>query len=572
MSAKLIELFHTPDSTPYATTDIDGEVRTIPVKSDAYRSFVRRQAFLAGETLTQAAVRDRVTHDADFAVFDGEEHPVYLRVGVNDGFVFQGLKAKKTNRIFVDLGNGSYVCVSSTGWKVTTSPACKFRRAAGMLPLPVPVKGDVHLLRPFVNLDDADYHLFLTLLVAAFRFGLPTPITLITGEHGSGKTTLARIFRKLVDPSSAPVQSASNNERDLQIAANNSWVVNIDNQSKLSDALSDNLCKLATGSGLRTRTLYTDSDEQIFSAIRPVLVNSIEELATRPDFLSRTVHLHTREITKRKSEQEMWVEFDAVAPQILGGLMDAVSRAMRDFSSVKGDFRMEDFARWSIAAAPALGFTGDDFIKAYDANQRKSTLHALDDSPIYLSLHRILENGDFRGTTNELLTKLVYTAGFNMSGRGDMPRSPKALACQLDRLTPNLRADGVIVKRLGRDPVRRVQILEITKVRSAKEIAAKAKAEAQVNAVIDEDKLQRISQYDVELSEDCKAFITAVLSAGPRKRHEVRRMAERQIPMPNGETSPDKYSSVKLDVNAKALGIVTVDKGKEGLWWSLPED
>src|SRR2546430_1257290 len=81
--------------------------------------------------------------------------------------------------------------------------------------------GNIDELDQFLNLEECDRILFLSVLLAAFRFGKPTPITLITGEHGSGKTTLARIFRRLTDPSVAPVQTASGNERDLQIACSN---------------------------------------------------------------------------------------------------------------------------------------------------------------------------------------------------------------------------------------------------------------------------------------------------------------------------------------------------------------
>lgn len=287
----LIELFHDPAGTAYATIATDSATLTVPVKSEAYKSFIRQQAFQAGDTLKQTEVRERTDRDSDEARFNGMEHEVYIRVGRYDGHVMTGLKAKAEPRLFIDLADDGRACeVTASGWTVVTHPACKFWRAAGMLPLPTPVKGDVHHLRRFVNLSNDDYVLFLTLLTAAFRFGRPTPITLITGEHGTGKTTLARIFRRLVDPSSAPTQTASNSERDLAIAARNSWVINIDNQSRISDTRSDNLCRLATGNGLRTRTLYTDADEQIFSATRPVLLNSIEELATRSDFLDRTVH------------------------------------------------------------------------------------------------------------------------------------------------------------------------------------------------------------------------------------------------------------------------------------------
>ena len=47
------------------------------------------------------------------------------------------------------------------------------------------------------------------------------------------------------------------------------------------------LCRLSTGGGFATRELYTDQDEVIFDSQRPVLLTSIEEVATRSDLLDR---------------------------------------------------------------------------------------------------------------------------------------------------------------------------------------------------------------------------------------------------------------------------------------------
>lgn len=563
---KLVELFYDSDKTAWATTSTDGKVVTVPVKSEAYKDFVRLQAYEQDEVLSAADVRKRLERDAIHAKREGLEHPVFIRVGHFGGHLFTGSKAKAVKRIYVDLADdGRAVEVTSEGWTVVDNPACKFKRAAGMLALPTPASGDVHLLRPFVNLSDDDYRLFLACIVAAFRFGRPTPIVLLTGEHGSGKSTITKVFQKLIDPSTIDPRNAPKNEQDLHIAAASSWVVNIDNQSKLSDALSDSLCRLATGSGFRTRKLYTDNDEQIFNAIRPVLFNSIEELATRPDFLDRAVHLHTYEIKNRRPEEEMWAEFDAVAPQILGGLMDAVSCAMKNVASVTGDFpRMADFAKWSIAAAPALGFSGDEFIAAYKANREKSITVALDDSPIYIPIHKMLEDGDFRGTTGELLKELILTSGYNMTSRGDLPKTAKALACQLDRLIPNLRADGITVKRLGRDPVRRVQILEITKTRTAKELAAIAKVDVaiqnKVEAAVQKQKLEAEKRAEIRWTAEVK--LKSKLKDGPQKRRDLRKEFH----------DYHNCDAQTLDKVAETLGIITVDRGKDGIWWSLPED
>ena len=72
-------------------------------------------------------------------------------------------------------------------------------------------------------------------------------------------------------------------DRDLLIAANNSWVISYDNLSGIPPWLSDALCRLATGGGFSTRELYTDSDEVFFDAMRPVILNGIDHMAERAD-------------------------------------------------------------------------------------------------------------------------------------------------------------------------------------------------------------------------------------------------------------------------------------------------
>ena len=53
--------------------------------------------------------------------------------------------------------------------------------------------------------------------------------------------------------------------------------------------LSDALCRLATGGGFGTRQLYSDDEESLFEARRPVLLNGIEEVAVRGDLLDRSL-------------------------------------------------------------------------------------------------------------------------------------------------------------------------------------------------------------------------------------------------------------------------------------------
>src|SRR5262249_27693950 len=152
-------------------------------------------------------------------------------------------------------------------------------------------------LRPMVNLPDEDsWILFVAFLVAALRPGRPFPVLAVNGEQGSAKSTLCRVARALIDPNAAPLRRPPRDERDLMIAAKNGWLVALDNLSGIAPALSDALCTLATGGGFGTRELYTDDEEILFSATRPLLLSGIEDVATRPDLLDRSLCLTLSEI------------------------------------------------------------------------------------------------------------------------------------------------------------------------------------------------------------------------------------------------------------------------------------
>jgi hypothetical protein len=69
----------------------------------------------------------------------------------------------------------------------------------------------------------------------------------------------------------------------LFIAASNGYVLAFDNLSGLPPWLSDTLCRLASGSVFSTRRLFTDQDEILFAAARPV----IRRISTRGHTRSR---------------------------------------------------------------------------------------------------------------------------------------------------------------------------------------------------------------------------------------------------------------------------------------------
>jgi hypothetical protein len=392
------------------------------------------------------------------ALFEGQEHQVYTRV------------AECENKIYIDLVNDRWeaVEISQHGWAIVTEPPVRFRRSRGMLALPIPQKGGgLGSLRELLNIpEDSDWALFVACLIQAFRPKGPYPVLVIHGEHGSAKTTTCRVFRALIDPHKADLRPAPKDERDLMIKATNSWVVGLDNLSHVPLWLSDALCRLSTGGGFGTRQLYTDNEEQLFYAQRPVIVNGIEEVTTRADLMDRSVILYLPAIQEdqRKTEAQFWTEFESRHGSILGGLLDAVVVGLRNIDTTRlASFpRMADFALWAAAAEPGLGLKPDEFIGAYNSNRKSANETTLEASPIVPHLRRLLnEAPQWEGTSSELLHKLETMASEKEMKLKSWPKAPNALSNKLRGLAPNLREIGIEVEFVRTEERRVVSIKKV---------------------------------------------------------------------------------------------------------------
>jgi len=213
---------------------------------------------------------------------------------------------------------------------------------------------------------------------------------------------------------------------------------------------------MATGGGFVTRELYTDREEALFNAARPMIMDGIEPLAEKPDLADRSLLLELPCIPpdRRLSEEEFWSRFEGARPRILGAALDAVSTALRNVGTVKLDSkpRMADFAVWSVAAEPALPWGGGAFMKAYEAN-RVDMVHATLEGDIlpdllvkYLQEIDVLKNAritEFKGTAGDLYQQLNLTFAAGTPRPPDWPKSTAQLSKRLRRLAPALRTIGI---------------------------------------------------------------------------------------------------------------------------------
>src|SRR6516165_1474856 len=169
------ELFHTAGGVAYADFIAGGRRESWPIRSKQFRIWLRRCYYHAtGAAASSAAIGAALDLLEARAQFDSPERTVSIRV------------AEHADCVYLDLADEHWraVEIGADGWRVLERSPVRFRRAPGMLPLPVPERGgSIEALRSFLNLSSQnDFILVVAWLLAALRPAGPYPLLTITGE------------------------------------------------------------------------------------------------------------------------------------------------------------------------------------------------------------------------------------------------------------------------------------------------------------------------------------------------------------------------------------------------------
>ena len=332
----------------------------------------------------------------------------------------------------------------------------KFIKSKGSGVLPKPnVDSNTLLttwLKKYIDTNDNDICLLASWIVGCMKPKGPYPILILTGEQGSGKSTTARMLRRLVDPHVFDLREPFEDRRDLVAAVKNSFILAFDNVSILKFWLSDQLCRISTGTGtLGGRTLYTDTEETAIMACRPIILNGIPDFAERGDLLDRAIQIQLPTIrpSKRRDDDEYWRLFEADYAEITGAIYRATQAALSNFSSVKLDEkpRMSAFATWIVAAEPTLGWRKGLFLEAYKSNREIAEANLLEFNSLASSVMRMMDkNPMFSGTYAELIGNLIKYLG----PKEVLPPTSHAISAELKRISPLLKRQRIHVYNGGR--------------------------------------------------------------------------------------------------------------------------
>ncbi len=457
--AEPLALFHDREGTAYAELGMIAHREVWPIESKAFRDWLSSEHYrLTATGCNRNSIADALTTIQARAKCCGEEREVHHRVAERDGV------------LFIDLADERWRCVKITaqGWEVLDRSPVMFTRKRTSEALPVPERGgSIDELWPFLNVAKANRPLVAGWLIGALHPHGPYPVMIFQGEAETAKTTASRILRKLIDPCTVPLKAPPRDERDFLAVAANGWVTAFDNLSGLQLWQSNAVCRLSTGGGHSGRALYTNMDEFAIELRRPVILNGIHDITTEPDLASRALILALQPISDhaRREESELWDAFEERRPRIFGGLLDALSCALRRLPETKLDSlpRMADFARWVTAAESGFGWQPGTFMAAYKGNIKAAVSLTLEASPVAQAVLALMEGRKtWSGTATELLSVLLGHVSERTARSKAWPKGPHILSGKLADVSPSLRKAGLDIEISRGAGVRRITIVTLS--------------------------------------------------------------------------------------------------------------
>lgn len=435
------QFWHDRQRSKFVTFPDGGHFEHAPIKSDRFREHLSGLFYEKNLTpIGEAALSDALRVMSAWAA-KGEEYETHVRVA--------GIE----QHVFIDLADPDWrcVCINQDGWSIGKYADVKFLRPTSSQALPEPVHGgSIDVLRSVcANVSSDDFVLLACWLLGALRPYGPYPLLAVSGEQGSGKSSLTDMLANLIDPEVGKRRPVSRDERDLIISARNAHTLLYDNLSGIAGWFSDALCRLSTGGGFQTRKLHSDDEQLVLQAQRPVICNGIPDLASRADLADRTISIDLPRIEadQRLTERAIRKNIELLSPKILGTLCDAVSAGLRNIDTVELENppRMADFCEWVVACLPAWGWDGDAFLSAYRDNRAGATRAALEADPVAEQIIRVMReqrpNG-FTGSASQLLALINDYASPSSMHLKVWPKTAASMGQQLRRCSPLLRSEG----------------------------------------------------------------------------------------------------------------------------------
>jgi hypothetical protein len=224
MKAYSPEYFLDENAEAHIQLKINNVMRAYAINSEEFKEFLQNTFYkLKGEIISYKDLKSFVAISSFTAKNSGNIRELPLRVAQDEFNIIYDLSRE----------DGKQVLITPRGWKVV--PQMKlFRHRNVSISLPQ-TGGKLNDLIDLINIQGRDQMtLVLTTLLSYFIPNISHPLMILTGSQGSAKTTMARIFKMIVDPDISEVTYLNSSIDSLELILEKSYLTCFDNLSGLS--------------------------------------------------------------------------------------------------------------------------------------------------------------------------------------------------------------------------------------------------------------------------------------------------------------------------------------------------
>ena len=449
--ARTLEYAKDPLANLYATIKDEAFTDIVPVKSKAFLGFVRDRIYeITGNFLTEKDFRagqEQVVYHAEKK--SPPEKGTINRVLTDESHIYLDMRTTPPSFLKYDLHTGDQEYVP-------TAPFLPLR-FPGQKSLPKPIRhADGKAFDEFFHMlnvgDVHDQALIKSFLVARMAYGeLITPCLVFLGNQATGKTTLSKLIKNIIDPTNAPSHMPTKLE-DLKLLLAHQFMPVLDNVSNISSEFSDQLCTAVTGIECGKRALYKDDEMHLMYLKTSAIITSIKIPHFKDDLASRIFFIRRPPLAGGHTSLSLIEKkFTAMHPYLLDELLQ-ISREVRKY----------DFSEHLITTERNVDFTGvmslvcqhvygdtDLARKIVDRNNHYRGIEALNGNVAVAAI--LLFMSDKRGWKGTL-TELIAAIKENGSHTPDFPEAANAFSRMMNKGMSTLEGNGIIIRKQANGP------------------------------------------------------------------------------------------------------------------------
>ncbi len=454
-SGKHYDVFSDQDGNAYAQTMQGTKLQIFDMGTERFQSEIKQWVRMNSELkiVPDNAVTDVIKYLRDQAITQ-RKYALSHRVAVIDD-------PTTGKNIYYDLGDFTRaVKIDKHSATLVDYPLHTFMAGDFDVPQIIPdfsakAEDMFSLVSPLVKLKTKSDMILLLVFLGSCMFGttISHPIFFVEGSKGSSKSTVCKQIQRIINPKSTGLFQFPEKAQDLEVVVNHDLLVAFDNLGGFSTTISDCLCQIVTGTYAVRRRLFTNTEKSAVPLKNIIVMNGLELLNNKEDLNDRILILSLDRIPdpERKTDEEVWKQFDAALPKILGALFDATSRVlgMEDLK-VESCLRLFDFQLVATKFGIAFGFNQDEITNAFLGSHNRAVEKVLDSPVPCFIITRLLKGKKHEQVSgNELYRMFVEFCRDNdiLQSRPDVPRSDSALIRKLNRIQSELNEVGITFTR-----------------------------------------------------------------------------------------------------------------------------